>query len=51
MYNIWYLEVLAVFSVGVSFESCNICKNNDHACLLHSNNTCRVHWVMFEHLA
>ena len=35
-----------MFSVGVSFESGNICtcKNNNHICLFHCINTCRVSW-------
>ena len=42
--NKWYFEVLAVFSVRVSFESGKICKNNDHICLFHC-----IPQEMFEH--
>ena len=32
-------------------KSGETCKNNDHTCLFHCINTCRVPWTMFEHEA
>ena len=42
MYEKWYFQVLAVFSVGILLKSGKICKNNDHTCLFHFINTCQV---------
>ena len=40
--------VISLFSVNFCLESGKICKNNDHSCLFHSVNTCRVPQEMFE---
>ena len=44
-------KVKAMFSVALWLESCEICKNNDHTCLFHCINTCRVPQEMIEHSA
>ena len=44
-------NVLATFSVLFMLKSGKICKNNNHTCLFHCINTCRVPRTMFEHSA
>ena len=44
-------NVLATFSARCMLNSGKICKNNDHTCLFHCINTCRVPRTMFEHEA
>ena len=39
------------FQCGLGLKSGKICKNNDHICLFHCINTCRVPRTMFEHSA
>ena len=46
-----HFNVLAAFSVRIGLEYGKICKNNDHTCLFHCINTCRVPRKMFEHEA
>ena len=41
----------ATFSARFTLKSGKICKNNDHTCLFHCINTCRVPRTMFENLA
>ena len=51
VYELGYVNVLAVFSVQLWLESGSICKNNDCSCLFHYIYTCLVPLVMFEYLA
>ena len=44
-------DVKATFSALFMLKSGKICKNNDHACLFHCINTCRVPRTIFEHSA
>ena len=44
-------DVLATFSALFKLKSGKICKNNDHTCLFHCINTCRVPRTMFENSA
>ena len=44
-------NVEATFSARFMLKSGKICKNNDHTCLFHCFNTCRVARAMFEHKA
>ena len=44
-------NVQATFSARFMLISGKICKNNDHTCLFHCINTCRVPRRMFEHSA
>ena len=44
-------NVKAPFLARFMLKSGNICKNNDHTCLFHCINTCRVPRTMFEHSA
>ena len=39
------------FQVRFRLKSGKICKNNDHTCLFHCINICRVPRTMFEHSA
>ena len=44
-------NVSETFSVRLMRKSDKICKNNDHKCLFHCINTCRVPRTMFKHSA
>ena len=44
-------NVYVTFSGWFMLKSGKIYKNNDHTCLFHCINTCRVPRMMFEHLA
>ena len=44
-------NVKETFSVRLMLKSDKICKNNDHTCLFHCINTCRVPRTMFKHSA
>ena len=44
-------NVLATLSALFMLKSGKICKNNDHTCLFHCINICRVPRTMFEHSA
>ena len=39
-------NVLAAFSMRIGLEYGKICKNNDHTCMFHCINTCRVPRMM-----
>ena len=42
-----HFKFSAVISVCFCLKSCKLCQNNDHTCLFHYINTCRVHREMF----
>ena len=44
-------NVSETFSAQFMLKSGKICKNNDHTCLFHCINTCRVPRTMFENSA
>ena len=45
------INVKATFTARFMLKSGKICKKNDHTCLFHCINTCRVPRTMFEHSA
>ena len=47
----WILNVEETFSARLMLKLGKICKNNDHTCLFHCINTCRVPRTMFKHPA
>ena len=46
--DILIFSVVLVFQCGFRLKSCKICKNNNHTCLFHCINTCRVPGNMSE---
>ena len=40
------IQCLSDVLMQLRLKSCKTCKNNDHTCLFHCNNTCPVPWTI-----